>query len=666
MLIVTLLLLTLTGAAIFAAPLRCKAWVALAFVVLFALGGATIAVGALTGILPQSGLSLPTLLFGEESLRMDPLSALFTLLIAVGSAAAALYAKGYVDRYLDRKPAAHISLHYFAFTLLSLSMMAVVTAGGGYTFLFWWELMTLSSFVLILFDAERKEVLKAALTYLVMMHIGFFALLIGFVTLQAAEGSADFGALSAYFAAHRPLPLLLLFLAGFGMKAGLFPMHVWLPEAHPAAPSHVSALMSGVMIKTGVYGVLRTVMYLPAGEALTTAAVVLLAAGIVTGLWGVLFAAMQNDIKRLLAYSSIENVGIIFIGIGIALLGRSAGNGAVALCGMAGALLHTLNHSFFKSLLFFGAGNLYAEAHTTTLDRFGGAARQMPVTAILFLAGTAAICALPPLNGFVSEFIIYTGMFRSIAEGQQVLLAAAGVTALALIGGVALFAFTKLYGIVFLGAPRTHEVAEMHEADNYRIAAMALPAAGILFIGLLPWTVLPLFTQVAATLLPDLYAGKQLMAAELPLWAGLTQLTFIAAVLIAATLLLLWAKRRALRRRTVASGPTWGCGFTAVTPRMQYTGESFAEGLESIVHPFTEEVVEGKAIDKQEIFPSAHDFDIRRKDRIARLFSAWWVESLRLLNARAMRLRTGKINHYILFALLFIVLVFLCSIFNIL
>ena len=256
-------------------------------------------------------------------------------------------------------------------------------------------------------------------------------------------------------------------------------------------------------------------------------------------------------------------------------------------------------------------------------------------------------------------------MFRSIAEGQQVLLAAAGVTALALIGGLALFAFTKLYGIVFLGAPRTHEVAEMHEADNYRIAAMALPAAGILFIGLLPWTVLPLLTKVAATLLPGLGAGRQ-PAAELPLWAGLTQITLVAAVLIAATALLLVAKRRALRRRTVASGPTWGCGFTAVNTRMQYTGESFVEGLESIVHPFTEEVVEGKAVDKQEIFPSAHDFDIRRKDRVARLFSAWWVESLRLLNARVMRLRTGKINHYILFALLFIVLVFLCSILNLL
>jgi formate hydrogenlyase subunit 3/multisubunit Na+/H+ antiporter MnhD subunit len=665
MFLYSLLALAVVTALIFAAPLKAKVWATLAVVAAGALWASATAVGVLAGGHTVRLWATDVFLFGSDAGSMDPLSALFALIVSVGAVAAVLYSRGYLAHYLGRKSPAHISLHYTALATMFYAMLGVVTSEGGFSFLFFWELMTVASFLLILFDAERREVRRAALAYVIMMHVGFALLLIGFVRLDSVCGSADFALLGEYFRTQPALPLFVVFLAGFGMKAGLFPMHVWLPEAHPAAPSHVSALMSGVMIKTGVYGVLRTAMYLPAGETLATAGVILLGAGIVTGLWGVLLAAMQNDIKRLLAYSSIENVGIIFIAIGVALLGRSAGNDTVALCGMAGALLHTLNHSFFKSLLFFGAGNLYAEAHTTALDRFGGVARQMPVTAILFLAGTAAICALPPLNGFVSEFIIYTGMFRSIAEGQQVLLAAAGVTALALIGGLALFAFTKLYGIVFLGAPRTHEVAEMHEADNYRIAAMALPAAGILFIGLLPWTVLPLLTKVAATLLPGLGAGRQ-PAAELPLWAGLTQITLVAAVLIAATALLLVAKRRALRRRTVASGPTWGCGFTAVNTRMQYTGESFVEGLESIVHPFTEEVVEGKAVDKQEIFPSAHDFDIRRKDRVARLFSAWWVESLRLLNARVMRLRTGKINHYILFALLFIVLIFLCSILNLL
>lgn len=659
MLIATLILLTLTGAAIFAAPLRCKAWVALAFVVLFALGGTAAAVGALAGILPPAGLSLPTLLFGEESLRMDALSALFTLLVAAGSVASALYAKGYVDRYLDRKPAAHISLHYFAFTLLSLSMTAVVTASGGYTFLFWWELMTLSSFVLILFDAERKEVLKAALTYLVMMHLGFFALLIGFVVLQAAEGSADFGALASYFAAHRPLPLLLVFLAGFGMKAGLFPMHVWLPEAHPAAPSHVSALMSGVMIKTGVYGILRVTAALGEQPLLHTAGVILLAAGVVTGLWGVILAAMQNDVKRLLAYSSIENVGVILIGLGVAALGKSSGNQLVALCGVTGALLHTLNHSLFKSLLFFGAGNILSQTHTTSLDALGGLAKHMPLTAILFLTGTAAICALPPLNGFVSELLIYLGMLDGIASGSNVLASAAGLAALALIGGLVVLAFTKLYGTVFLGSPRTHEVAESSEADTFRIAAMALPLAGILFVGLFPRAAVSATTRAAGFFLrtpadaADWLLSPPLAAAGRTAW-----------ILIAVVCLLLWLRRRTLRTRTVAKGPTWGCGFTAPNVRMQYTGESFSEGLQSIATSLTQNSGQGSPVGKGEIFPAAHSFDIGHRDRIGRLFAAWWVELLRVINQRVMRLRTGKINHYILFALAFLGLVFLLSVFN--
>lgn len=659
MLIATLILLTLTGAAIFAAPLRCKAWVALAFVVLFALGGTAAAVGALAGILPPAGLSLPTLLFGEESLRMDALSALFTLLVAAGSVAAALYAKGYVDRYLDRKPAAHISLHYFAFTLLSLSMTAVVTASGGYTFLFWWELMTLSSFVLILFDAERKEVLKAALTYLVMMHLGFFALLIGFVVLQAAKGSADFGALAGYFAAHRPLPLLLVFLAGFGMKAGLFPMHVWLPEAHPAAPSHVSALMSGVMIKTGVYGILRVTAALGEQPLLHTAGVILLAAGVVTGLWGVILAAMQNDVKRLLAYSSIENVGVILIGLGVAALGKSSGNQLVALCGVTGALLHTLNHSLFKSLLFFGAGNILSQTHTTSLDALGGLAKHMPLTAILFLTGTAAICALPPLNGFVSELLIYLGMLDGIASGSNVLASAAGLAALALIGGLVVLAFTKLYGTVFLGSPRTHEVAESSEADTFRIAAMALPLAGILFVGLFPRAAVSAATRAAGFFLrtpadaADWLLSPPLAAAGRTAW-----------ILIAVVCLLLWLRRRTLRTRTVAKGPTWGCGFTAPNVRMQYTGESFSEGLQSIATSLTQNSGQGSPVGKGEIFPAAHSFDIGHRDRIGRLFAAWWVELLRVINQRVMRLRTGKINHYILFALAFLGLVFLLSVFN--
>ncbi len=652
----TLFALAIITAAICIAPPKAKAWCALTFIVGAGAALSVKAVEALAGGRTVALWAARSLALGCDSGSLDPLSAFFVLLIAVGATAATLYSRGYLSHALERKSPAHLSLHYVALAVMSLSMLGVVVSDGGYSFLFFWELMTVASFLLILFDAERREVRRAALAYLIMMHIGFVLLVIGFVRLRLATGSASFAALTPYFADHAFLPLFLVFLAGFGMKAGLFPMHVWLPEAHPAAPSHVSALMSGVMIKTGVYGILRVVAALGTPEALRTAGLVILAAGIATGLWGVILAAAQNDMKRLLAYSSIENIGVIFIGIGIALLGKSSGNPSVTVCGIAGALLHTLNHSFFKSLLFFGAGNVLTQTGTTSLDSLGGAARHMPLTAILFLVGTAAICTLPPFNGFVSELLIYSGMFKGIASGSDVLASAAGLAALALIGGIVVLAFAKLYGIVFLGTPRSHEVAEASEVDNFRLAAMALPLAGILFVGLFPVTAVTAITRAAG-----FFVRMPVSASDWLLAPTLTAVGRTAWLLIAVVAALAWLRHRTLRARKVAQGPTWGCGFTAPNIRMQYTGESFSEGLQSIMPSLTRQDGEGDAVVKSEIFPSAHRFDIRRKDRIGNLLSAWWVELLHQINLRVMRLRTGKINHYILFALAFLTLIFILS-----
>ena len=653
--------LAIITAAICVAPPKAKAWTALAFI-----GGvsallAVEAIGVLAGGETARLWHFESLALGCDTGSLDPLSALFVLLIAVGAVASTIYSHGYLRHARDGKSPAHLSLHYLSLTVMSLAMLGVVTSDGGYSFLFFWELMTVASFLLILFDAERREVRRAALAYLIMMHIGFVLLVIGFVRLQVATGSASFAALPSCFAADGFLPLLLVFLAGFGMKAGMFPMHVWLPEAHPAAPSHVSALMSGVMIKTGVYGILRVIAALDTPEALRTTGLIVLAAGIATGLWGVILAAAQNDVKRLLAYSSIENIGVVLIGLGIALLGKAAGNPAMTLCGIAGALLHTLNHSFFKSLLFFGAGNVLTQTGTTSLDALGDTARSMPLTALLFLVGTAAICALPPLNGFVSELLIYSGMFKGIASGSETLAAAAGLTALALIGGIVVLAFAKLYGTVFLGAPRSHEVTEATEVDNFRIVAMALPLAGILFVGLFPAQAVGLVVRAAGCFLRTPVA-----AAEWLLTPTLTAVARTAWLLIAVVAVLAALRRRALRKRTIAHGPTWGCGFTAPNIRMQYTGESFSEGLQSIMPSLTQQNGEGDAVGKSEIFPTSHGFDIRHKDRIDNLFSAWWVELLHQINQRVMRLRTGKINHYILFALAFLILIFILSIFNLL
>lgn len=654
-----LLALALVVVAIFSAPLRTKVWVALG----------TTAIAAIAVIAPSISVlatgdkmllaTMQSPIFGAESLSIDPLSAMMLLIIGIAGFSTILYSRGYLAQYLDKKSSAHISLHYTALVVMILSMMLVVVSSGGFSFLLAWELMTIASFILILFDAQRAEVMRAALAYLVMMHIGFVFLVAGFATAYSVCGSANFADLAQSFSQGYTILLFVLFLLGFGMKAGLFPMHVWLPEAHPAAPSHISAIMSGVMIKTGVYGVLRVLQNITVIEELRVAGIIILVVGIVTGLWGVILAAVQNDVKRILAYSSIENIGVIFIGLGIAALGQAAGNTIVATLALCGALMHIINHSLFKSLLFFGAGNIYSEMHTTQLDRFGGVAKSMPITAILFLVATLAICALPPFNGFVSEFLIYLGMFSSVRDGVNTLAAAAGLISLALIGGIVVLAFTKLYSTVFLGSPRDHHVAEATEVDNFRIVAMGIPVAGILLIGFVPQlsvritsTVAEQFSSAAAPVL-NMYSSS-----------ALTYVSLIALTLILLVALLYRLKSRAQASRKVEQGPTWGCGFTSPNIRMQYTGESFSEGLESITTTLTQSTIEGRTVGKSEIFPSPHNYNIQHKDKVDRLFSAWWVEMLRQINKRIMRLRTGKINHYILFALLFLVAIFILSLFN--
>ena len=659
--ITLLLALTLLVAVIFLTPLRHKMWVAFAAVVAATIAIAIPAIGVMTGTGQELELiRINSPFFGQESLSMDSLSALFSLVIGIAGVATLLYSRGYLAHYLDKKSSAHISLHYTALVVLVVSMMLVVISSGGFSFLFAWELMTIASFLLILFDAERQQVLRAALAYLIMMHIGFVLLVAGFAKIYALTGTGNFADLAVCFSAGKTLPIFILFLLGFGMKAGLFPMHVWLPEAHPAAPSHVSAIMSGVMIKTGVYGVMRTLWYVVDSAELPTIGIIILAVGIVTGLWGVILAAVQNDAKRLLAYSSIENIGVIFIGLGVATLGQAAGNYMVATIALCGALLHTVNHSMFKSLLFFGAGNIYSQMHTTLLDKFGGVAKHMPMTAILFFIATIAICALPPLNGFIGEFLIYLGMLDSIRDGVNTIYAAGGLLALALIGGIVVLAFTKLYSTIFLGSPRDHHVAESVEVDNYRIAAMAIPTVGIILIGMFPQFAIRVVQSVANQFFPaatepviDLYVAPNLWKISLTAW-----------LLVIVIALLYFLKSRAQRTRTIEQGPTWGCGFTSPNIRMQYTGESYAEGLESIATSLTQNTVEGRAVGKSEIFPSSHGYSVKHKDKIDRLFAAWWVELLHIINKRIMSLRTGKINHYILFALLFLVAIFILSLFK--
>jgi NADH:ubiquinone oxidoreductase subunit 5 (subunit L)/multisubunit Na+/H+ antiporter MnhA subunit len=312
-------------------------------------------------------------------------------------------------------------------------------------------------------------------------------------------------------------------------------------------------------------------------------------------------------------------------------------------------------------MLFFSAGNIYSMMHTTTMNQMGGLAKHMPVTAILMLFATVAICALPPLNGFVSELLIYIGMFNGVSDGHEVLYSIAGIIALSLIGGIVVIAFTKLYGVVFLGSPRSHHVAESTEVDNLRIAAMAIPAVLILFIGMFPQYAIRPIAIVAEAI-----SGADNSIAVNHFAPTLQSVSAVAWVLVAVVLLLFALKHKLQSNRKIEYGPTWGCGFTAPNIRMQYTGESFSEGLESIGKPLMKNAVDGRAVDKSEIFPSPHNYRIEHKDKVDSLFGMWWVKMMHRINNWVMRLRTGRVNNYITFALAFFVVVLILTIVGIL
>ena len=402
-------------------------------------------------------------LFGSVCFQIDYLSAFFILIISVMSVVSVVYSKGYLKAYIDKS----LDAHLIFFPVLVASMLAVVTCQNALMFLICWEIMSLSSFFLVIFENEKKEVIKAGISYLVFMHISVIFIMLAFSIISVKSGSFDFSSFANVLTGHKSLANLVFILSfiGFGTKAGFVPFHNWLPEAHPAAPSHVSAIMSGVMIKTGIYGILRVLSFL--GTPSKMIAFVVFIISIVTALYGILYAISQNDIKKLLAYSSIENIGIIGTGIGIGMIGSAYNQPLVAVLGYAGCLLHILNHAVFKELLFLAAGSVYIKTHTRDIENLGALIKSMPGTAVLFLIGSVAICALPPLNGFISEFLIYMGMFRGLLVNNffVFIVMLFGIASLALVGTMAILCFTKVFSVVFLGLPRS-EASSNVTSDN--------------------------------------------------------------------------------------------------------------------------------------------------------------------------------------------------------
>ena len=448
--IVLLTLFVLIGGIIGLAvvPEKNRALMAIIVVLINAILTSIPSVLALTGKLQTASLILPHLPGGVIDIRIDSLSAWFILIINFTTVNGALFGSGYLKSYQNLKT--NIGFHWIFYILFHISMIWVCMFDHGIVFLISWELMSISSLMLVIFEYQKRSALKAGINYMVQMHLSVAFLTVGFIWLFTETGSFNLSSLASVVSGNHSIWIFILFFIGFAIKAGFLPFHTWLPHAHPAAPSHVSGVMSGVIVKLGIFGIFRIISYinhdwLIIGE-------VILSLSVITALFGIANAAVKYDYKKSLAFCTIENIGIIGIGIGLGLIGIGTNKEALSILGFGGALLHTLNHSLFKSLLFFSAGSVYQQTHTRNIEKLGGLIKTMPVTTLFFLVGALAIGGLPPFNGFISEYLLYCGLFKglfSVTGISHVILIVLSIVGLVMVGGISIISFTKLFGIMF-------------------------------------------------------------------------------------------------------------------------------------------------------------------------------------------------------------------------
>jgi formate hydrogenlyase subunit 3/multisubunit Na+/H+ antiporter MnhD subunit len=595
---------------------------------------------------------------GDVLLKIDGLSAWFILIINFTVLTGFFYGMGYLKSYVLTK--GKQSLHWILFLFFHLSMLFVCMLQNGFAFLVVWEIMSLTSMMLVLFDHENPDTFKAALNYFVQMHIGVTFLTIGFIWLYHETGSVSFEALHTFFQMNQNLWLFLLFFAGFGIKAGFIPFHSWLPHAHPAAPAHISGIMSGVIVKLGIYGILRMITFLHHDFLLLGE--IILTLSILSGLYGILNAAVHRDFKRMLAYCTIENIGIIGIGIGIGLMGIGTNAPLMYYLGFGGALLHVLNHSLFKSLLFYSAGSVYQQSHTKNMENLGGLIKSMPKTAVIFLIGALAIGGLPPFNGFISEFLIYNGLVEGIHSSSisQNILFVLSLAGLSIVGGLSVLTFTKAFGTIFLGQPRTKLTHQPHEVSTLMLVPQYLIVAVMLSIAFLPGTYMKLVGNMLALLHP--------MQSEPIILNGIIQTTthisLYSLLLTGIVVTTLIVRKLIVKYRYERIDATWGCGYVSPNSHQQYTGKSFSKPLGKIFNALVIEKKEFVELNHGEIFPDEKSYISHYQDlfeyRLIKPITNWMVSAADYFSF----VQNGRIQSYVLYGIVFILAMVVLTIFN--
>ncbi len=587
---------------------------------------------------------------GSSAIRLDPLAVFFVIIISAGSLLASIYSMEYLKHYDEKKYS--LSSFYFFFGLLISSMLLVVVVQNSILFLIVWELMSTSSFFLVIFESDKEEVRKAGVYYLIAMQIGASFLIAAFAWISSVTGSYDFNSFKNILSAQGSISIILfiLFFIGFGTKAGFVPFHTWLPRAHPAAPTGVSAIMSGIMIKTGIYGILRIILLCGIPEIHLAYGVFIIS--LVTAITGILNGISQKDIKKLLAYSSIENIGIIGMGIGLGMLGLSYNLPLITWLGFLGALLHTLNHFTFKSILFYGAGIVYQKTGTRNLENLGGLIKYMPLTAAVFLIGAMAISGLPILSGFISEFAIYLGIAKSFSfdSASFNILMIVGFSGLALVGVMAVLGFTKLFGITFLGTSRSKFHHQPSEASPMLLFPMIICLTVIFFVGFFPAVIIHLISGAV-----NQFSQTNYLSELSSIISVYTSLAKAISIFVAILLFFFIVRYLLLRRKHVRIFKTWDCGYQTANSRVQYTGSSFSLPFLELVAA----VVPQKTIveTEKEIFPAEAKLKTSQHDLLERIFIQPLLKYIRSFLNLFVWIQSGRMQQYILYGLIFLVLI---------
>ena len=627
------------------------------------LGGLTSVLGILRGTPVAWSVPSGVPLFAY-SFSYDALAGFFNLALAIPVAAVSIYSFGYLKAFEGKR---NIGLFGFLFHLVLLSLTITFTAANAFLFLIAWEVMALAAYGLVTFYHEDRETRRAGLLYVIMAHIDAGCLLLGFALLINASGSAEFASfrpLAAQLNSGQQTAAFILFFLGFAIKAGVIPFHVWLPAAHPVAPSNVSALLSGIVIKSGIYGMARIFLDVLGGVP-SWAGLLVLIVGVVSAVLGVLYALMEHDLKRLLAYHSIENIGIILMGLGAALIFRVAGHPMLAAVALVAAMFHTLNHAIFKSLLFLGAGSVLHSTGTRNMEEMGGLIRPMPVTAFCFLIGAIAISGLPPLNGFASEWLTYQTLlagFGAITGLRRILFPLAG-SMLALTGALAAACFVKAFGITFLALPRGAKSRNVHEAPRTMLIGMGWLTLACAALGLGVTWFLPVFDAMTEQLLGQRVAAHLVTGHGLVLSAGMRTSGTVSPLVIAVGLMVLMVPAVLLvgvgvKRFGRKRGPVWDCGLPGLSAENEYTATAFSKALRMIFSVLYKPRREIQAVfDVSPYFPKEIRFESEIEPTFEKRLYAPLQEFIFRVSSRMRTIQAGSIHAYL--AYIFVTLVLL-------